>query len=380
LKEIRRWDTGELLRRVDGDSLEGVDLQSASLARADLRHQTLAGANLRSADLSGAFMYLTDLEGANLCEANLKNARLLESDLMRANLSMADLQGADLTGTVLVGAEVRRANLCGARLACANLAGACLRGTDLTGACLEDTILDGVGYDAHSRWPDGIEPPPPSLAEYDSAKPLPSRSHSITYPTGEADPESVIVWSLQPRAVWNRLREEKLLYANSEYAEPDWATPYEWMRRQMTRRVAGYQGHNPWWAWFLPKPDLRRRAFQYGFTGSQQVRLTLAMPREEILLSEYQCWYRVYNQFDVHLNHEDWAWYHAMTAYLDENGIPRTQWPLPEPWQTQMESSWELMFDLERIAGTYLWHGTVQATFERLELSRVVAVTEFIAR
>jgi hypothetical protein len=74
----------------------------------------------------------------------------------------------------------------------------------------------------------------------------------------------VIVWSLQPRAVWRQLREEQRLYANPEYAEPDWAGPYEWMRKQMKRRLAGCEGRNPWWAWFEPKPDLRRRAFQYG--------------------------------------------------------------------------------------------------------------------
>src|SRR5207302_1501663 len=129
-----------------------------------------------------------------------------------------------------------------------------------------------------------------------------------------------------------------LLYANSEYAESDWAMPYEWMRRQMKRRVPGYQGHTPWWAWFEPKPDLRRRAFQIGFPGSLQVLLTLAMPREEILLSEFVCWERVYNRSYLTLTYEDRTpWYEAMTSYLNENGIPRCEWPLPEPWQTQME-------------------------------------------
>ena len=47
--------------------------------------------------------------------------------------------------------------------------------------------------------------------------------------------------------------------------------------------------------------------------------------------------------------------------------------PFVEPWETQMQASWQRIFDVEERRPTE----TIQATFERLELGDVVKVTEF---
>ncbi len=49
--EIRNTQSGAVLRRVDGDSLQGADLSGADLRGADLRGAELREANLRDADL-----------------------------------------------------------------------------------------------------------------------------------------------------------------------------------------------------------------------------------------------------------------------------------------------------------------------------------------
>jgi len=59
--EIKHKTTGEVLHRVDADSLQSADLRYADLRGADLRYANLCGAYLRYADLRGA-----DLYGANL--------------------------------------------------------------------------------------------------------------------------------------------------------------------------------------------------------------------------------------------------------------------------------------------------------------------------
>jgi hypothetical protein len=91
--------------------------------------ETLKGANLRGADLRGA-----DLRGANLQNANLWGASLWGASLWGASLEGASLGGADLRGANLRGANLWGANLWGANLEDANLWGANLRGANLRGA------------------------------------------------------------------------------------------------------------------------------------------------------------------------------------------------------------------------------------------------------
>jgi len=84
--EIKHKQTGEVLRKITGESLAGVDLQEALLRYADLRGADLTGARLRMVDLCSA-----DLSGALLCGA----------DLRAANLNGADLSGADLREAII---------------------------------------------------------------------------------------------------------------------------------------------------------------------------------------------------------------------------------------------------------------------------------------
>ena len=50
--------------------------------------------------------------------------------------------------------------------------------------------------------------------------------------------------------------------------------------------------------------------------------------------------------------------------------------PLPEPWESGMIASWNNIFEIEaRYAGRI-----IQVTFEKLELTEVVSVTEFTSQ
>jgi Pentapeptide repeats (8 copies) len=146
--EIRHKNTGEVLLRVEGDTLEGAylagaNLDGAGLAGQNLREAELQGASLIRSELAGARLYGADLRGTALMGANLANADLdtaslwgapcLEADLAGANLRTADLRGADLTGAVLVGTDLSRANLHSARFGTAR-------------------------YDVCTRWPKDFDP------------------------------------------------------------------------------------------------------------------------------------------------------------------------------------------------------------------------------
>jgi len=68
--------------------------------------------------------------------------------------------------------------------------------------------------------------------------------------------------TVQPAAVWERLRREKCLFVDP--ARPDfygrrYLTAYDWLREQMHQRLDGYGGHYPWWAWLDREPKYMMR-------------------------------------------------------------------------------------------------------------------------
>nr|WP_206602925.1 pentapeptide repeat-containing protein [Leptolyngbya ohadii] len=78
-----------LCSRWESESLDGVDLERAYLAKVQL-----PGANLLEANLQGAVLWQANLQGARLVEANLQGARLGGANLQGAKLDGANLQGA----------------------------------------------------------------------------------------------------------------------------------------------------------------------------------------------------------------------------------------------------------------------------------------------
>jgi hypothetical protein len=198
---------------------------------------------------------------------------------------------------------------------------------------------------------------------------------------------AIRLWTVQPKLVWESLLKRGELYVDLTQIEtPIEAAPYAWaydyMREQMAQRLPNYQGHYPWWAWFDPKPDLRRAVFRrYAPPGTRAVRLKLAIPAERVLLSNYQAWFCVLNRWQLWLGDEEAEppEFESVAArqQAEADRAAEPVWPLSAPWQFRIVPSWERMFDLEATRSG--WGSEVQATFERLELADVVAVTEFTA-
>jgi hypothetical protein len=71
--------------------------------------------------------------------------------------------------------------------------------------------------------------------------------------------------------------------------------------------------------------------------------------------------------------------FEAWSAELKQHGLWASR-SLPEPWNTRRAASWERIFDVDMLARSGQFEDEVQATFERLDLADVIAVTEFTAR
>ncbi|MCD5407731.1 DUF3841 domain-containing protein, partial [Candidatus Bipolaricaulota bacterium] len=162
----------------------------------------------------------------------------------------------------------------------------------------------------------------------------------------------VRVWTIQPVEVLERLEAERVLYADPSRIPEEFRHAYDWMRTQMERRIPGYGGHYPWWGWHSPRPDLRRSGHLP--QGTRGVRLELELDPAEMLLSDFDAWHVVLNRGYLALSEdEEEAWYRRFAAAVPD----RRAWPLPEPWRSDILSSWERIFDLEALAASGYWSG-----------------------
>jgi hypothetical protein len=206
---------------------------------------------------------------------------------------------------------------------------------------------------------------------------------AVTHRVGKPRPDTLRLWTIQLLAVWEQLQRHQALYVQLEQVDPedshllDYTEQYDWMREPMARRLPSYGGRYPWWAYLRPKPDLRGSAWNMGPLGTRYVRLELAVEPERVLLSNVDAWWGractdLYMEADAA---DEEVWY----AELRQHGI-QSSLSLPRAFNLRRASSWERIFEFEALARTGRFEDEVQATFERLELADVVAVTEFTAR
>ena len=175
-------------------------------------------------------------------------------------------------------------------------------------------------------------------------------ARAVTYKIAKARPGTVRLWTIQPLHVWEKLRQMGALWVDpgTDEFSHEFRESYDWMCRQMRRRLPEYEGHYPWWAYDY-KLDLRSFRYQSG-TG-RQVLLELALPPEQVLFSAYGAWHFVLGP--------------SYLPYALDN----------EGWECEDNACWERIFDVDDLRDT----NTIQACFERLELNDVVTVTEFTA-
>lgn len=185
------------------------------------------------------------------------------------------------------------------------------------------------------------------------------------------------LWMIAATDLWQELQRSEQLLCNPEYIDLNWfQAAYDWMRRQMERRLLDYRGYYPWWAWTQwesghPRPDLRSRSLHGGFApGAMCVRLELEIPRHEILCSDYNLWNIVLNEGYIALNKDEYEYWEHL--------------PLEQQTKEALEMSWTRIFDLEHNGADPKWiHSKatkIQAVFEVLRLADVRRITYFRAR
>jgi uncharacterized protein YjbI with pentapeptide repeats len=130
----------------DRVSLQGITLDSVSIACADLMSVNLRDARFRDVDFTEANLQDADLRGAHFFQAYFWGTNLRGADLRNTTLINAKFQGADLQRANLEGAHLSNSDLSRADLSFANLRGAHL------GAATMFTSLEGAVYDQYTQF------------------------------------------------------------------------------------------------------------------------------------------------------------------------------------------------------------------------------------
>lgn len=147
-------------------------------------------------------------------------------------------------------------------------------------------------------------------------------------------------------------------------AVPDYAEAYAWMRGQMAQRLSGYSGEQPVWA-YLSRPNMRQQDWD-----TDRVLIVADVPRERVLLSDYDLWHYVLNQWMI------------CDSEAESDRAEEAGWQTWEPIREsgpEMIASWAKVFDLgERPepARSYLGRvGSVQACVDRIYPNEIVRIS-----
>lgn len=190
----------------------------------------------------------------------------------------------------------------------------------------------------------------------------------------------MIVWTIQPLTLYDKLIENGTLYCDPKQdgfwglISEEFRVAYDWLAEQMRLRVGqppkGVQ--YPFWAWALidgvsKKPDLRRTEFN-NYIGDNVV-LELEIPDDKVLLSDEENWHYVLNDWYLHdVNDGEDKW-DEVDAWFDN---------LPIDEQNSVKrKSWERIFYKYDLDNDWKF---VQATFWELRAAQIKSVRKFTGR
>lgn len=142
------------------------------------------------------------------------------------------------------------------------------------------------------------------------------------------------LWTIQPFSLWEELQRKKLLRTRLEHVTASWwgrdnLLSYNWLRQQMIERIGPPPEADvyPMWAYFQwhdakhRRPDLRSVA-SWSRHGSKMVLLELKVEESRVLLSDYETWQYVLNDWYLPLSEKDGEAFEAV-SHSDE--LARTE-------------------------------------------------------
>lgn len=194
----------------------------------------------------------------------------------------------------------------------------------------------------------------------------------------------MLIYSFQVQSVWNQLRETGYAFPNSlvinpTFDDPDqqFADAYAWLHRKMRSQNKDYlcDNRDMFWGWYQwcgkkYRPDLRSTSAKR-FFDEPFVLLTLDLPDDRVLLSNYDTWHSVLNKWYLGHDHE-----------MDQMWLARKKGAISEQdFLSLATKSWDAVLNLPRsidMFGIEPHQVSVQATFHDICIGDVRRVEHFV--
>ncbi|CAM3117557.1 DUF3841 domain-containing protein [Lactiplantibacillus plajomi] len=177
------------------------------------------------------------------------------------------------------------------------------------------------------------------------------------------------LWTIQPYSVYQQLRRNGYFFCNPQQSEnlqsSDFVTAYDWMIVKMKAKIGQPPEGvtTPLWGWYRINYENRHPDFRHQRDYDDEVCLELDIPANQVLLSDFESWHFVLND-----------WYKS-PATDDQTWTQLDHWfdALPPSQQQQIKrQSWQSIFDITPRTGDWTKNGdTVQACFWSINANQV---------
>lgn len=187
----------------------------------------------------------------------------------------------------------------------------------------------------------------------------------------------MLLWTIQPLEIWRMIRETGVYRcdpAQSSMQESEFTEQYDWLIRQMKKRIGPPPEGviYPVWAWYKQngkrkKPDLRGQRWRYGAGDEDHACIEFEIADDRVLLSDFDSWHTILNNClfsdsEADADEKD-AYYNALPA---------------EEQKIFQEKNWEQVFDITPFENDRTRRGDwVQATIWELRKDMVRDVRFF---
>lgn len=118
----------------------------------------------------------------------------------------------------------------------------------------------------------------------------------------------MILWTIQHKQAYDNMANTGILRADERYLifNGDFKKSYLWMAEQMKKRIGNAPEGviYPVWAWYQwegkrKKPDMRFHGSGWAKKGEPIILLTIDVPENCVLLSDFDYWHAVLNDVDL---------------------------------------------------------------------------------
>lgn len=201
------------------------------------------------------------------------------------------------------------------------------------------------------------------------------------------------LWTIQTEEAYQILKRTGLLRAErSHVLNESFVMAYDWMVKEMAKRIGDPPNEvvYPIWAWYQWEGKRKRcdlRCGGYAERGTPLVQLTIEIPDDNVVLSDFDDWSYVLafwyyplteqedNDFEAEYQKDG---FHFLDMVNHKNTDPRM-----DKYRKRIVESWQRIFDIWKEASYSscpIDKKSIQATFWELRMEQVIKVEHFIAK